>query len=85
MALTKEERQYFDSLEKMFDSDGWRQIVSDAQVQIYQLQADALDTRVCPTWDHVNVAKGRALQLNELVLMEDMVRTMRAQKEDESE
>lgn len=69
--------EYLETMESLFGHPGWRHIVDDATKQIYQLQADALDPKVCKTWDDVNVARGRALQLNELVLLPEVLETIR--------
>ena len=68
MALTREQVEYYDAMEELFTSKGWRLLIEDATAQVYQYQADALEQ---PSWDHVNVMRGKAMQLAELVNFED--------------
>lgn len=82
MALTQEQKDYYDDLDEMFATSGWKRLMSDAEAQIYQNQADALEQ---PNWDAVNVLRGRSLQLNELTLLEDISTMQRAALEVEDE
>lgn len=79
--LTQEQVEYYDALEELFTSSGWRILSKDAEAQIYQNQADALD---CRSWDAVNVLRGKNLQLLELVNLE-AVTTMQKQLLEEEE
>lgn len=82
MALTQEQKDYYDDLDELFSTKGWKRLVEDANAQIYQNQADALEQ---PNWDAVNVLRGRSLQLNELTLLEDISIMQRAALEVEDE
>lgn len=82
MALTPEQEEYYDSMEELFATKGWRLLVEDAKAQIYQYQADALEQ---PTWDHVNMLRGKGMQLAELVNFEDTTLMQKALLETEDE
>lgn len=69
MALTPEQTTYYRDLEEVFATAGWKTLMAEAESQIYQNQANALD---CPNWDAVNILRGRSLQLNELLMLEDV-------------
>jgi hypothetical protein len=56
-------------MDDLFAHPGWRILLEDANAQIYQYQADALEQ---PNWDAVNVLRGKALQLAELINLEDV-------------
>lgn len=79
--MTKKE--YIQTMEDLFGHPGWKLIEDDARREIGNLQADALDTRVCPTWDEVNIRRGRAIALNELLLLPSIIQTMKDQDDDE--
>lgn len=74
MALTPEQIEYYDSLDEMFDTKGWRLLIEEATAQVYNLQADALEQ---PSWDHVNVLRGKAMTLSELINFEEVSRHQR--------
>ena len=76
--LTQEQQEYYEDLDEMFATKGWKRLVEEAKKQIYQYQSDALEQ---PDWDSVNVLRGRAQQLNELVLLEDISLMQKAQLE----
>lgn len=82
MQLTQEQSKYYDDLDEMFATRGWRIMMEDAKAQIYQNQADALEQ---PNWDSVNVLRGKALQLAELVNMEEITALQRQIIEDEDD
>lgn len=75
MALTPEQIEYYDSLDELFSTKGWKLLIEEATAQIYNLQADALEQ---PSWDHVNVLRGKAMTLAELIHFEEVSRTQRA-------
>lgn len=79
--MSDDEVEYFKMMEDLFSHPGWRQLIEEAKVQLYQLQADVLD--VCKNWDEVNIVKGRAVQLNELIALPRILETVKAQKEAE--
>lgn len=68
MALTEEQERYYQDMEEMFSTKGWKTLIEDAKAQIYQYQADVLEA---PNWDVVNVMRGKALQLAELANLEE--------------
>jgi hypothetical protein len=80
--LTNEQRQYYDELDAVFALPGWKQIVSDAEAQIYQNQADALESK---TWDEVVELRGKSLSLNELIKLEMVSLAQRAMLEEEDD
>ncbi len=80
MALTREQEEYYDALDEMFGTRGWRLLVEEATALIYQTQADALEQ---PTWDAVNVLRGKAAQLAEIVNFESTSRLQRASLEED--
>jgi hypothetical protein len=69
--------EYLDAMESLLGHPGWKYITEDAQRQIYQLQADALDIKVCKNWDEVNVARGKAQTLAEILMMATMIQHLR--------
>lgn len=69
--------EYLDAMESLLGAEGWNYIKEDAQRQIYQLQADALDKNVCKTWDDVLVARGKAETLAEILLMDQVIANQR--------
>lgn len=69
MALTQEQTNYYDRLDEMFGTAGWRELVEEAKKEIYQIQADALEAK---SWDTVCYLKGKAEQLAYLVNLEEI-------------
>lgn len=82
MALTPEQVEYYDALEDMFSTKGWKILIEDATAQIYQYQASALEQ---PSWDHVNVLRGKGMQLAELVNFEETSLMQKALLESEDD
>ena len=85
MAISHEQEEYYDALEEMFSTKGWKSFVEEAKALVYQCQADALEQ---PSWDAVNVMRGRALQLAEIVNFEDvssMQRTILSEDDDDAD
>ncbi|MEK0324694.1 MAG: hypothetical protein QQN63_03225 [Nitrosopumilus sp.] len=68
MALTKAQEDYYDAMEGMFATPGYKIMIEDATAQIYQNQADALEVQ---TWDLVNILRGKSQALAELVNLEN--------------
>lgn len=77
--ITQEQRDYYNALDEVFALPGWKKIIEDATAQIYQNQADALE---CPTWDVLNVLRGKSLALAELVNLEATSVTQRQMLEE---
>jgi len=70
MGLTPEQQKFFDELEEVFSTQGWKSLVKEAEQTIYYLQAEALEAG---SFEEVCVKRGRAQQLAEFVNMEDNV------------
>lgn len=79
-----DQKEYLDTMEDLFGHPGWRLVEADARREIYELQADSLDKALTKTWDDVNVKRGRAEALNELILLPDIVANKRKAMEDEA-
>lgn len=77
--MTPEEQAYFRMMEDLFAMPGWKKLTEEMKSEIYTLQSNALD--LYKSWDEVNVARGRAQQLNELVMLPDILEGIRVQKE----
>lgn len=76
MAITQDQTNYYERLNEMFGTEGWKELVEHAKAEIYQLQADSLDAK---NWDIVCYLKGKAEQLAYFVSLEeisDMQRTL---------
>lgn len=82
MALTPEQEEYYENLDDMFATRGWKMFVEEATALIYQFQADALEQ---PTWEAVNVLRGKAMQLAEIVNFEETSRMQRAILEEDDD
>ena len=82
MALTREQEEYYDALDEMFGTKGWKIMIEEATALIYQAQADALEQ---PNWDAVNVLRGKAMQLAEIVNFEETSRLQRQFLEEEDD
>ena len=82
MAITREQEEYYDALDEMFGTRGWRLLIEEATALIYQTQADALEQ---PTWDAVNILRGKAAQLAEIVNFEETSRMQRSFLEEEDD
>lgn len=76
--LTTEDVDYFDDLEDMFGSRGWKHLTDEARKQIYQFQAEALEAR---SYEQVCYLRGQAEQLARLVNLPEITATLRAQHE----
>lgn len=68
MALTPEQQDYYDAMDEMFATRGWKMFVEEAKALIYQAQADALEQG---SWDAVNILRGKAIQLAEITNFEE--------------
>lgn len=80
--LRPEDEKYFDDLEDMFGTQGWRNLVDEAKRQIYEFQAQALEAK---NWDDVCYLKGQAEQLARLINLRDVTATLRANAEQAGE
>lgn len=75
-------REYYDQLEEMFATSGWRTLCEEAAIEIEQLRADALESR---SWEDVQFFKGRAFQLATIINLATEARGQRALLEEEAE
>lgn len=82
MALTPEQEQYYDKLEDMFSTEGWKLLMEESRALIYQYQASSLEQK---SWDAVNILKGKATQLAELINFEEVSAMQKAQLAEEEE
>lgn len=82
MALTPEQEQYYDKLEDMFSTPGWKLLMEESRALIYQYQAASLEQ---PSWDAVNILKGKATQLAELINFEEVSMLQKTELEKEEE
>ena len=78
--LTQEQKDYYDDLDMMFATPGWKRVIEDAKAQIYQNQADALE---CPDWDAVCELRGKSLSLVDVINLEAVSITQKAMLEEE--
>lgn len=78
MALTPEDIKYFEDMDGMFGTMGWRRFVDEAKAQIYQYQAQALEA---PNFETVAFLRGQAEQLNRIINLPDTLATIRTQAE----
>ena len=76
MASIEETLRYFEELEEMFSTKGWKNLVSEARSQLYQYQGDILEV---DSWDKVCEIRGEVKQLSRLLNLEDMISLLKAQ------
>lgn len=74
------DQQYFDDLEELFRTPGWRRIVRDAEEAIREREAHALHAG---SFDQVCFLRGEATQLATLVSLESTIAMLRAQLQDD--
>jgi hypothetical protein len=55
--MTPEQSKYFDDLDSVFGTVGWKVLLAELEQEIYEIQADALDAK---DWDSVCRLRGRA-------------------------
>lgn len=75
--MARERDTYLDTMEDLVGHPGWRLLEDEFRKKIYQFQADALDSRIAKSWDHVNVLRGAAEQLAELLRLPETLKVMR--------
>jgi len=80
--LTQEDIRYYDDLDDMFGSAGWRHLVDEARKQIYQFQAEALEAK---NFETVCYLRGQAEQLARLINLQDTTTSLRKMSEEEDE
>jgi len=76
--LTDADIDYYDDLESMFGTRGWKHLCEEARKQIYQFQAEALEAK---SYEQVCYLRGQAEQLARLVNLAEITATLRAQHE----
>lgn len=77
--LTDEQRTYFDELEFMFGTAGWKHLTDEARRTIYQFQCDALEK--AKSFEDVMFYRGQAEQLCRLLDLPDTTASLRSQLE----
>jgi len=82
MALTPEMEKYYDRMDEMFGTAGWRTLVDEMKKRVYELQAEALDAS---TWAAVCEKRGEAKSLAYLANLEEINDLNREQLEVEEE
>jgi hypothetical protein len=70
--------EYFEKLEEMFGTEGWRLVIEEAKAQVYQYQADVLEAK---TWDEVCELRGHVTQLSRLINLESGTALLKQQAE----
>jgi hypothetical protein len=73
-------RQYIEYVEEMIATPGWSILVEEAKKEIYQLQADALESA---DWGAVQRKRGAAERLAELTHLDEVIANQRTQMEEE--
>lgn len=79
MALTPELEIYYDNLDEMFGTMGWRQLLEDASDEIRALQESALNAA---SYEEVMYMRGQADVLTRLISLRDMSEAIREQQAD---
>ena len=76
--LTDSDIDYYNDLEELFGTSGWRHLLEEARKQIYQFQAEALEAK---SFEQVCYLRGQAEQLARLINLPETTANMRAQHE----
>ena len=71
-------KQYIRYMEEMIATPGWTILVEESEKEIYHIQADALEAN---SWEAIQQMRGRAEALNELITLEAMIASQRAESE----
>lgn len=80
--MDQEALNYFNDLEDMFGTPGWRNLVDDAKREIYELQATALEAA---SYEEIMFMKGQAEVLNRIVNLRDITAATKSQHEENDE
>lgn len=72
--------QYYEELEEMFATQGWRNLVKEANEQLTEWKELMPQLR---SWDQVNELRGQMLQLARLINLEEVTAFMKQQAEEE--
>lgn len=86
MALTPEQSKYYDNMDEMFGTVGWRTLMEEMAREIYQLQADALDIKPIPgvsTDFLLGKLQGKAEQLAYMLRLEEVSDAQKAALEND--
>lgn len=83
MARDDQDR-YLDIMDDLVGHPGWRLLEEEFKAKIYQFQADALDHNVTKSWDNVNVLRGAAQQLAELLRLPEQLQVLRQARSENS-
>ena len=75
MALTQELEVYFDNLDEMFGTMGWRSIVDNAKEEIEMMKNNALEAS---SYEEVMFIRGKVDVLRRLMNMRDLADATRA-------
>jgi hypothetical protein len=76
--LSKEESDYFDDMEELFSTKGWKTLVEECKTRIYHLQADALEAH---NFEKVCELRGEAKQLAMLISLEEVTAHQKSERE----
>lgn len=77
-----EQIRYYEELEEMFATPGWRNLVKEATDQLNEWKELMPQLR---SWDQVNELRGQMLQLARLINLEEVTALMKKQAWDEME
>ena len=75
-----EQIRYYEELEEMFATPGWRNLIKEAADQLTEWKELMPQLR---SWDQVNELRGQMLQLARLINLEDVTGMMKRQAEEE--
>ena len=75
-----EQIRYYEELEEMFATPGWRNLVKEASDQLTEWKELMPQLR---SWDQVNELRGQMLQLARLLNLEEVTAMMKRQAEEE--
>lgn len=76
MAGIDETIEYFEELQEMFATKGWKNLTAEARSQLYQYQNDILEV---DSWDKVCEIRGEVRQLSRLLNLEEMIALLKEQ------
>lgn len=78
--LNQEQQEYYDDLDEMFSTKGWKLLVEEAKAQVYQNQSSALE---CKDWTEVSILRGKTLALVDIINLEMVSDAQRASLEED--
>lgn len=74
----REALEYFEKLQEVFATEGWKLLIDEAKAQLYQYQADVMQAE---SWDQVCELRGQVTQLSRLINLEEVTDLLKAQAE----